>query len=47
MHYAVAGDKRPVLYHHVAAEECSIGDDDVIAKLAVVSNVAMSHEKIV
>ena len=47
MDEAVAGNERAILHRHMATEQRAVRDDDVIAQLRVVADVAVRHQKII
>ena len=46
MHRAMAGEKHAIGNHRVAADQCAIGKNVVVADHRVVAHVAVRHEKI-
>ena len=47
MHHAIAGDENIVANFDVAAEQRAVGENDIIAQSAVMTDVRSRHEKIV
>lgn len=47
VHEAIAGDERAIVYLDMAAKQRAVGDDDVVADVAVVRDVGVGHEEIV
>lgn len=47
VHETISGDKSAILDVNMASQQSAIGDDHVVAKVAIVTDMAVGHEKIV
>jgi hypothetical protein len=47
MDNAIAGNKRPILDHHVTGQQRTVGQNNAIADPAVVSDMGMRHDKVI
>ncbi len=46
MHKTIARNERAIEYRHMAAQQRTIGDDDVVAQMGIMADMTIRHQEI-